>query len=193
MVVVVVVCGCCCLFALDVLLFLCLLLLVGCFVVLWFCCFVLVAATTTKEQHKKNNKTLFIVFLFVGFGGVVVFLVFLFLLVFGVLGCCFVAVFGFVLIVVGVGCFVVVLVWNTPTKENTNIKSPCFIVFSCALVLTGLWPQKGQQPKAPKKSIFFFLFSPKILLSAERSVGFRVVIVFLYCLCFLLLGFGVSF
>ena len=89
--------------------------------------------------------------------------------------------FVFVLIVVGVGCFVVVLVWDASTKENTT-KKTCFIVFCCAVVLTDLWPQKGQQPKA-KKSMFL-PFSPKMLPSAERSGGFRAVIVFLLCLCF---------
>ena len=106
------------------------------------------------------------------------FLFFLFCLISGSHGCYFVVVACF--------CFVVVLllVWDTPTKENTTKKqqNPLFYSVFCAVVLTGLWPQKGQQPKAPPKKIFLF-FSKNFFLQKE-ALGFMLLSFFFVSLAF---------
>ena len=95
-------------------------------------------------------------------------LLFWWLLFVGLLFCCFVG------------------ATTTKQKHNPkNNKTPCFVVFFFAVVITGLWPQKSQQPNAIKRNIFNFFLVPKRLLSAERSVWFHAAHLFLCFCCFL--------
>ena len=118
-----------------------------------------------------------IVFFLVGFGVVVAFEVCLIFvrLNSGSHDCCFVVVVcsffdGCCLLVY---CFVFV-VWATTTQKTQQIKHQNPLLYSVffAVVITDLWPQKGQQPKAIQNVSFYFSCFPKTLLSAERSVWF---------------------
>ena len=68
-----------------------------------------------------------------------------------------------VLIVVVLVCWFVVLFLligqRRPKTKHKKTTNPLFYSVLFAVVITDLWPQKGQQPKAIKKRfLFYFLF-----------------------------------
>ena len=93
------------------------------------------------------------------------------------------------LVLMVVVCWFVVLFLlgqQRPKKTQKNNKTPCFVVFF-AVVITGLWPQKSQQPNAIKKNIFNFFLSEKAPFCRKKRLvlccsHFFGVSCFFFCL-----------
>ena len=92
-----------------------------------------------------------------------------------------------VVVVVVVSCFVVMLLLGQqrPTENTTKKQqNPLFCSMFCfVVVITGLWPQKSQQPNAIQQKTFLTFFVRKGSVLQKEAFGF-VLFTFFWCFLF---------
>ena len=166
-------------------------------IVLLYCGFGVFGCLGNKKNQRKQHQKTFLLLescfcLLVWCCRLFCFFLFCLILVF-VLIVVVVVVFVVVpaVVVIVVCCFVVSsCLGYRPKKAQQKKQNPLFysfFFFFCAIVFRGLWPQKCQQPKGKKKkSKFSSVFSRKrfFQILQKEAFGFRVVVVFLWCLSF---------